>query len=341
MVDACHSYWLYALRMTIFSNLALLRSFVSISESGSISAAARNMGLTQPTLSRQLAQIEAECGTALLRRDTHRMHLTDMGAKVLADARAMLNMAEECERRLRVDQTALMGHIRFFSTIDFGQSVVSKFLARFMLQNPAITVDLVYSNRPLRMLEEGCDAGVVAGSVADETVIARPLGMIRRYPVVAPAFLEGRQLPEAPADIAAWPWLTLGTEVFGGARNITLFNESGEEQTLHVNPVLTAEGVTALREAALLGLGVSPLPGWLVSEDLSAGRLVRLLPQWRARELPAHVVYPVQKGLPLRVRALVDYMTEQVKELLARPCVCPGAGNNKQCKRKVGKPCGR
>ena len=86
---------------------------------------------------------------------------------------------------------------------------------------------------------------------------------------------------------------------------------------------------------------MSPLPGWLVSEDLSAGRLVRLLPQWRARELPAHVVYPVQKGLPLRVRALVDYMTGQVKELLARPCVCPGAGNNKQCKRKVGKPCGQ
>lgn len=322
MVDACQQYLLYRLCMTIFSNLALLRSFVSIAESGSISAAARNLGVTQPTLSRQLAQLEAECGTVLLRRDTHRMHLTDMGAKILTDARAMLSMADECERRLRVDQTALMGHIRFFSTIDFGQSVVSRLLAEFMLQNPSITVDLVYSNRPLRMLEEGCDAGVVAGEVADDTVIARPLGMIRRYPVASPDFLTGRALPAVPDDIATWPWLTLGTEVFGGARNITLFNESGEEQTLHVAPVLTAEGVTGLREAALAGLGVSPLPGWLVTDDLASGRLVRLLPQWRARELPAHVVYPVQKGLPLRVRALVDFMSEQVKELLSRPCVC-------------------
>ena len=316
--------------MTIFSNLALLRSFVSIAESGSISAAARNLGTTQPTLSRQLAQRESECGSVLLRRDTHRMHLTDMGAKVLADARAMLAMAEECERRLRADQTTLVGHVRFFSTIDFGQSVVSKLLARFMLQNPAITVDLIYSNRPLRMLEEGCDAGVVAGTVADETVIARPLGAIRRYPVASPGFLARRQPPHKPDDLASWPWLTLGTEVFGGARNITLFHESGEEQTLHVTPVLTAEGVTGLREAALEGLGVSPLPGWLVADDLATGRLVRLLPQWRAQELPAHVVYPVQKGLPLRVRALVDFMSEAVRELLARPCVCRNAPTSMQ-----------
>ena len=308
--------------MTIFSNLALLRSFVSIADSGSISAAARNLGTTQPTLSRQLAQLEAECGTVLLRRDTHRMHLTDMGAKVLADARAMLALAEECEHRLRADQTTLTGHVRFFSTIDFGQSVVSKLLARFMLQNPDITVDLIYSNRPLRMLEEGCDAGVVAGTVADETVIARPLGVIRRYPVASPAFLKSRQLPEKPDDMTSWPWLTLGTEVFGGARNITLFHESGEEQTLHVKPVLTAEGVTGLREAALEGLGVSPLPGWLVADDLAAGSLVRLLPEWRAQGLPAQVVYPVQKGLPQRVRALVEFMSEEVRELLARPCVC-------------------
>jgi len=308
--------------MTIFANLALLRSFVSIAESGSISAAARILGSTQPTLSRHLAQLEEACGTVLLRRDTHRMRLTAMGTKVLADARAMLDMAEECERRLRVDQTALMGHIRFFSTLDFGQSVVSRLLARFMLQNPAITVDLVYSNRPLRMMEEGCDAGVVAGTLTDDTVIARPLGAIRRYPVATPQFLATRKPAVHPNDIAAWPWLTLGTELFGGARNITLFSEAGEEQTLHVNPVLTAEGVAGLREAALQGLGVAPLPGWLVAEDIATGRLERLLPGWRARELPAHVVYPAQRGLPLRVRALVDFMSEHVAALLARPCVC-------------------
>ena len=86
--------------------------------------------------------------------------------------------------------------------------------------------------------------------------------------------------------------------------------------------MLTAEGVTGLREAALEGLGVSPLPGWLVADDLASGRLVRLLPEWRAQGLPAQVVYPVQKGLPQRVRALVDFISEAVRELLARPCVC-------------------
>src|SRR5271170_8140950 len=101
--------------MSVFTNLLLLKNFVSIAESGSISTAARKLQVTQPTLSRQLQALEDRCGAALLRRDTHRMNLTDTGHRFLEDARALLSLAEESEQRLRNDQTVLQGNVRIFS----------------------------------------------------------------------------------------------------------------------------------------------------------------------------------------------------------------------------------
>src|ERR1700684_262593 len=179
--------------MTMFTDLTLLRGFVSIVDSGSLSAAARHLHLTQSTLSRQLQSLEDQCGTVLLRRDTHRMRLTDMGHRLLADARALLSLAEESEQRLRNEQTAVAGNIRIFATIDFGQSVVSRMIASFMQAHPGITTELAYSNRPLHMIEEGCDAGVIVGNLTDETVVARSAGQITRYPVAAPSFISERK----------------------------------------------------------------------------------------------------------------------------------------------------
>src|SRR6267143_504929 len=114
--------------MTIFDDLALLRAFVDIVEGGSISAAARRLKIPQPTLSRYLRTMEERCGAALLRRDTHRMSLTETGHRVLADARAMLALADEADQRLHEDQTVLRGHLRLFATIDSGQSIFTRLI---------------------------------------------------------------------------------------------------------------------------------------------------------------------------------------------------------------------
>jgi DNA-binding transcriptional LysR family regulator len=301
--------------MTMFADLTLLRGFVSIVESGSISAAARHLHLTQSTLSRQLQSLEDKCGTVLLRRDTHRMSLTDTGHRLLADARALLALAEESEQRLRNDQSAVQGNIRIFSTIDFGQSVVSRMIASFIHMHPAITTELAYSNRPLHMIEEGCDAGIIAGNLTDDTVVARSLGQIRRYPVAAPAFLSERKSPKTPADIQHWPWLSLSNAQFGGPRSIELYSAQGE-QRLEIMPVMISEGVTSLREAIRMGVGVAVLPEWLMADDMVSGRLIRVLPKWQARELPAHVVYPAQRRLPLRVRTFIDFAVNYMSTVL-------------------------
>ncbi|WP_240324380.1 LysR family transcriptional regulator [Trinickia diaoshuihuensis] len=299
----------------MFDDLSLLRAFVSIVESGSISAGARKLRVTQPTLSRQLRALEAQCAAPLIRRDTHRMHLTDAGHRFLADAQALLSLADEAQQRFREDEHALAGNIRVFSTIDFGQSVVSRLIASFIQAHPAVRIELGYSNRPLHMIEEGCDAGIVAGSLSDERVVARSLGEIRRFPVAAPSFIAQHKGLNRLERIARVPWIALSSSQFGGAKDVVLSSGTMKE-TFAIDPVMISEGVTSMREAVRMGLGVAVLPEWLVEEDLVSGRLVRLLPKWHAKPLPAQVVYPVQRRLPLRVRAFIDFATEYLRSVL-------------------------
>jgi DNA-binding transcriptional LysR family regulator len=302
--------------MTIFDDLSLLRAFVCIVESGNLSAAARKLRLTQPTLSRYLRTLEDRCGTVLLYRDTHRMRLSSVGHQVLEDAQSLLALAEEAEQRLRNEQAAIQGHVRLFATIDFGQSVVSRLITSFIQANPAITIDLAYSNRPLHMLEEGCDVGIVAGAITDDTVVAHSVGAIKRYLVASPVFLNTYKAVSKPIEIQSWPWLTLSGTQFGNERVVTLYSSEQKEQKLTVTPILTSEGITSLREAARMGLGIAVLPEWLTAEDLVSSRLIRVLPKWQAEDLPANIVYPAQRHLPLRVRTFIDYAADYMAKVL-------------------------
>jgi DNA-binding transcriptional LysR family regulator len=293
--------------MTALEDLSLLRAFVCIVESGSISAAARTLKIPQPSLSRRLRTLEDHCGVVLLRRDTHRMSLTEAGHRLLADARAMLTLAEDAVQRLRDDHAVLSGHLRLFATIDFGQSTVTRLIAKFLRSNPDVTAELSYTNRPLHMIQDGYDAGVIVGGITDESVVARPSGKVERYLVASPELVKKHRAAKEPSDLSSWPWLALAGSQFGGSERVTLSGPRGRECSFAIEPVLVSEGITSLREAARAGLGICVLADWLAKEDLAARRLVRVLPQWSAPELPVHVIHPAQRSLSARVRAFVDF----------------------------------
>ena len=302
--------------MTAFDDLFLLRAFAGIVENGNISAAARKLKMTQPTLSRYLQTLEKRCGTVLLYRDTHRIRLSSAGHQFLEEAKSLLAMAEEAELRRLNGFMVIQGHIRLFSTIDFGQSVVSRLVASFIQANPTVTMDLAYSNRPLHMLEEGCDVGIIAGAITDDTVVARSIGTIKRYLVASPVFLKKHKAVSKPIELQSWPWLALSGFQFGGEKEVVIYSAGQKKQGLTITPVLTSEGVTSLREAARMGLGIAVLPEWLIAEDIVSERLIRVLPQWHAQDLPAHIVYPVQRRLPLRVRTFIDFATDYMTTVL-------------------------
>jgi DNA-binding transcriptional LysR family regulator len=299
--------------MTAFDDLSLLRAFVCILECGSISAGARRLKIPQPTLSRYLRVLEEHCGAALLRRDTHQMSLTQTGQRLLADAQTMLAHAEEAHQRLREDQTTLSGHLRLYATIDLGQFTVTRLVSSFLQINPKVTVyqpSVAHDSGGLRRRNSarqnhGRKRGRPAGGND------QPLPRRFAFPGRKPS--RGKK----PADLKSWPWIGISGFQFWSAKEIKLFAQNRAEQTLHISPVLTSEGVTSIREAVRAGLGVSVLPEWLIREDLLSGRLVRVLPQWNAKDLPVHVVYAGHRLLPTRVRAFIDFAVSYMTKELA------------------------
>src|SRR5688572_5249640 len=249
--------------MGAFEDLTLLRAFVAIVECGSISAGARRLRVSQPGLSRQLRALEENCGTVLLRRDTHRMNVTEAGQRLLDDAKSILAQAEEADRRLREGHTTLSGHLRLFATVDLGQSIVTRLVSQFLLDHPKVTATLALTNRPLHMIQEGCDVGILPGKITDESVIARPAGTITLNLAAAPALVKKQPAVKELAQLKAWPWVSLEGSQFWSAREITLCCDE-KEHTLRISPVLLSEGVTSVREAVRMGLGIAVLPNWLI-----------------------------------------------------------------------------
>ena len=261
--------------MTAFDDLSLLRAFVSIVESGNISAAARRLKIPQPSLSRHLRILEERAGASLLKRDTHHMHLTDAGRRFADDARAILGLAEEASERLGEGQVTLRGHLRLFATIDLGQTAVTRLIARFLQANPGVTAELGYTNRPVQMIEAGYDAGVVAGRVTDERVVARPAGTIGRYLVASP---ELRRSP-APCEGAEPPEIV----AVGGA-----LRRAVRRQRQHDDAAFAGASGAAPPHRARFDLG-----GRVESAPGRAGRsgrlgLARLAGARRRGERPAH-----------------------------------------------------
>lgn len=300
-------YQLYRKCMTAFEDLSLLRAFISIVECGSISAGARRLRITQPSLSRQLKTLEERCGMALLRRDTHQMSLTEAGHRVLADAHALLSQVEAADKRLRENHTTLSGHLRLFATIDFGQFGATRMISQFLLAHPKVSASLALTNRPLHMIQEGADVGVLPGKVTDESVIARRVGSFSLILVASPTLVKRQRLAKKPDDLGSWPWIALAGAQFWNARELALQGRSGKAHTLSINPIFTSEGVTSCREAALAGVGVTVLPRWMIEGDLREERLVQVLPNWMPEELSVHVIYAGHRLLPVRVSAFIDF----------------------------------
>lgn len=308
--------------MNGLEDLQLLRAFVRIVECGGISAAARTLNTTQPTLSRQLRQLERATGIPLLRRDTRTMNLTDAGRRLFEDARGILDLAEQAGQRLRDEKDMLRGHLRVVAVVDLGQWIVSRLLALFQQTHPHITAELHLINRPCNFIEEGFDCGVMAGRITDTSVTARRATELSRMLVASPRLLKEKGPIRAPADLKRLPWMGLVQPHFYLRDQVTLLR--GKEQSaVKLTPVLLLDSVTALREAAIAGSAMTVLPEWLLGDTLSSKKLVRVLPDWSISSAEVNVVFPSSRHLPERVRAFVDFAVKNLPEMILkmRPAV--------------------
>jgi len=295
--------------------LTLMQTFVTIVEAGSLSAAAQLMGSTQPTVSRRLQALERSLGLPLLQRSTHSMKLTEDGERCFDRARELLASWAAFESELRGDGDEPEGTLRVVAPHAFGQQQLVGPLAGYLRRYPRVTVEWLLHDGEPDFIADGIDCAIRVGEVHDPSVVAIRLSEVPRIVVAGPSVLEGRPPPRHAADLADLPWLALRT-FYRNQVELT-HRSSGERHTLSIRPRLSTDSLYALRSAACLGLGVGVASAWLLGEDLAAGRLLHLAPDWQADPLPVHLVYPYARFYPARLRRFVETMREAAPAVMA------------------------
>ncbi|WP_307140262.1 LysR family transcriptional regulator [Pseudoroseomonas cervicalis] len=290
--------------------IELLRSFLRIVEAGSLSAAAAQLGTTQPTISRRLQLLERMLGLRLLRRSTHGLALTEDGERCLAHAREVLDGWSVLEETLRGSREGASGLLRVQAPHAFGQDQLIAPLAEFLAAHPEVSVEWRLQDRMPDFIADGIDCAIRVGWVEEPSVVAVRLADVPRIVVAAPG-LWGDGPPPQDAALRDLPWLALTTYY---RDEVTLTREDAALR-FPIRPRLGTDSLHALRAAALAGLGAAIVSAWAVAEDLRLGRLVQLAPDWRAAPLPVSLVYPAGRLQPARLRHFIALMRERMPGL--------------------------
>jgi DNA-binding transcriptional LysR family regulator len=292
--------------------MMLVETFVRIVDAGSLSAAARALATTQPTISRRLKALEKSLGVRLLQRSTHAMKLTDDGMRCYARAKELIAGWQEFESEIRGAVDEPVGMLRVVAPHAFGQQQLVTPLAAYLARYPRMTVDWTLHDRTPDFIGEGIDCAIRVGDITDPSVVAIRLGDVPRIVVAAPALLDGGALPAHPDELARLPWIAVSHFY---RDEVTLTHaQRGETVRLDIRPRLYTDNLYAMRNAVVLGVGAAIGSRWALREELEAGRLVQLVPEWQAAPLPIWLIYPPARFYPARLRRFIDIMRVAVPQ---------------------------
>ena len=287
----------------LLSNIAL---FLQIVEKGSLVAAGREAGLSPATVSERLAALEAHFGVVLLHRTTRAIRLTDEGRALFDGAKLVLSEVEELETRIRLGAQTLSGPIRVSAPVDLGRTVVSAEIDRFLLDHPAISVELLLSDGFVDIVGQGVDIAVRFGVITDSSLRVRSLGQKRRVVCAAPAYLEAYGVPQTPEDLKNHNCLLMR---FGqNLDNLWRFAKDGAQQTVTVRGNRVANDGALVRQWCLAGYGIMLKSELDVGADIRAGNLVELLAAYAPPPTPLQMLFPPSRSPPRRVQALAEQL---------------------------------
>ncbi|MDB5577052.1 MAG: putative LysR family transcriptional regulator [Bradyrhizobium sp.] len=294
--------------MSLFDDMAV---FVRAVEAGSFSGAAQRLGIAKSVVSRRIGSLEARLGTSLFHRTTRRLSLTETGIAYFDRARRILSDVAEADDVARRLQGELKGKLRVAAPMSFGWRHLSPAIMEFLSIHPQLEVDLDLNDRRVDLVSEGYDLAIRIGKLADSSLIARTLAPCRHVACASPAYLAARGMPITPADLAAQGHDCL---VYSNrpAAEQWRFRVGGEWWDAPVVPRrLSVNNGEALREAALAGLGLIVLPTFIVGDAVAAGTLTLVLPDYEFFDPSIHAIWPPNRHLSAKIRALVDFLTER------------------------------
>lgn len=289
--------------------------FVAAVRAGSLSRAARQLGIPLPTVSRKVAELEAHLGTRLLRRSNRSLTLTDAGRSYLAACERILLDLEEAERAAKGEYSAPRGQLVLTAPIVFGRLHVLPVLAEFLETYPEIDARLMLSDRNVNLLEERVDAAIRIGELPDSSMISVGLGAVQRVVCGSPEYLGKHGAPSDPGELCDHACITF--EGVAAADRWVFRGEKGKT-SVKVRSRLVVNTAEAAIDAAVRGLGLTSVLSYQVVAAERAQRLERVLSAFEPEPVPVHAVYAAQSPLARKLRAFLDFATPRLKAVLRK-----------------------
>ncbi len=291
----------------MIDKLRAMAVFAAVVDQGSFRAAARHLGLAPSRISETVSDLEKGLGVTLLYRSTRQMSLTQEG-RVLYDAtQAMLNEAETGLDAISLQAADPQGALRITAPAFLTQTPLVNVFAGFAARYPKIALAFDFSDTPRNLIGDGYDVSIRAGWLVDSDLMARSIGQADRLLVAATDYAKARPVPQSPQDLEAWDWVRFSVR----PDQTELTGPDGQVETVLGRSSLSVNTAEALYAFALRGLGVTAIPEQLARAGIAAGKLVRLLPDWRLRPLGLYAVWPDQSRRQSITLLFVRYLADQ------------------------------
>lgn len=285
--------------------------FLAIVKHGSLAAAARALDVTPSAVTQRLQALEARLGVRLLDRGSRHLRLTDEGELFHAEASRIARQYDELIDALQARRSLVRGHLRVHGPLGFGRRYLAPLVAQFHASHPQLEIALTLSDRSIDPDDAPFDAVVHIGALPDSSKIGYRIAPNERWLCAAPAYLKKAPTLSAPDDLAGHACLVLREN----DEDVTLwrFKSRQGERALRVQPVLSSNDGDVIKQWALLGKGVILRSEWDVAAEVAAGRLTRLLPNWRQPPADVMALVPQRKGMSARVEKFLEFLRGQFR----------------------------
>lgn len=282
--------------------------FVRAAESGSFSRAARDLNLTQPTVTKHVAALEKQLGARLLNRNTRGLSLTEAGALYYDKCKEILEKIEEADGSVNIRHGQVQGTLRLGTSVAFGRRVVTPLVLDFMKRHPQLRIDLTFEDTYVDLVARGIDVAIRMGKLADSSLGARYLGSNPWQIVATPPYLKRHGTPRVPADLTRHNLIIYSTVL--GDERLHFSRPGGRPATVAVHGNLRANNLSTVLAAVRAHMGIAALPAYVAATSLAEGRVVSLLDEYALPAQEIHAVYASPRRVPAKVTALIAYLLD-------------------------------
>lgn len=289
--------------------LDAMRTLVKIADTGSLTAAARALGVSVAAVTRGLAAIEKRLGVRLVNRTTRRTGLTEPGVQYYEHCRRVLAEIESAEAALSAQRTLPTGTLNVSAPVLFGRMHLAPLLPDFLSRHDGVTVNLVLADRLVNLVDEGFDLAIRIGQLADSLLVATRLGSTRRVVCASPDYLRRHGRPRVPADLRGHHGIRF-TVLNPGHE--WAFRTGGRTRTVRVPCRLSCNNADAVIAAAVRGQGIATVLSYQIERELAAGELEIVLREFEPPLIPIHAVHPHGRLLSGKTRAFIEFMIERL-----------------------------